>query len=76
MAKTLLYRGTRIIALAEHETIADFCRADDIAIVKDASGWWTCFIGENGIVDRYDIAFDSFEKALQTARAAAEYSGE
>jgi hypothetical protein len=76
MAKTILYRGTRIVTLDEHELIADYCRTDDIAIVKDAAGWWTCFIGENGSVDKYDIAFDTFEKALQTARAAAEYSGE
>jgi len=44
--------------------------------VRDASGWWTDFVGENGEVDRYDAPFDSYNKALWAAKAAAEFAGE
>jgi hypothetical protein len=76
MAKTEHYRGMRIVTLGAHESIVDCCRENDIALVEDASGWWTCFVGENGAVDKYDIAFDTWEKAMHTARAAVEYSTE
>jgi hypothetical protein len=76
MATTIHHRGVRIVTLDEHESIEEHCRENDIAIVRDASGWWTCFVGENGSVEKYDIAFDTWEKAMHTAKAAAEYSTE
>jgi len=76
MAKTFRHHGVRIVTLNPDESIAERCLPDDIAIVKDEAGWWTCFIGEDHTVDKYDIAFDSWEKAFNTAKAAAEYATE
>jgi len=76
MAKTFRHHGVRIVTLAQDETIAEYCLPDDIAIVKDDAGWWTCFIGAEGAIDQYDIAFDSWEQAFNTAKAAAEYATE
>jgi len=76
MAESIIYRGIRIMTLASGETIADCCRADDIAIVQDEYGCWTCFVGEDGTVEKYDAPFPTWEKAMQVARAAAEYSAE
>jgi len=70
------HRNTRIVTLEQDETIQQQCRAGDIAIVRDTSGWWTDFVGENGEVDRYDAPFDSYNKALWAAKAAAEFAGE
>lgn len=76
MPTFIKHRKTRIVTLEQHETIEQQCRAGDIAIVQDASGWWTDFVGENGEVDRYDAPFDSYNKALWAAKAAAEFAGE
>lgn len=76
MAMTSQHRGVRIVTLGENELVKDHCRENDIAIVQDTSGWWTCFVGENGSMEKYDIAFDTWEKAMHTAKAAAEFSTE
>ena len=76
MAKTFRHHGVRIVTLLHDESIAAYCHPDDIAIVKDEAGWWTCFVGEEGAVDKYDIAFDTWEQAFNTAKAAAEYAME
>jgi hypothetical protein len=76
MAKIEQHRGVRIVTLDDNESIADYCVEDDIAIVHDADGWWTCFVGENRAVEKYDIPFDSWLKALHVAKAAAEFAME
>lgn len=76
MTESMTYRGIRIVTLASGEAIADYCRPDDIVIVQDEYGWWTCFVGEDGTVEKYDAPFPTREKAMQVARAAAEYSAE
>ena len=76
MPTFITHRNTRIVTLEQYETIQQQCQAGDIAIVQDASGWWTDFVGENGEVDRYDAPFDSYNKALWAAKAAAEFAGE
>lgn len=64
------------MTLAAGEAIADHCRAGDIVLVQDDADWWTHFVGEDGAVDSYDQPFPSYNKALWTAKAAAEFSGE
>jgi len=64
------------VTLAAGEAIADHCRAGDIVLVQDDADWWTHFVGEDGAVDSYDQPFPSYNKALWTAKAAAEFSGE
>ncbi|MEM4987189.1 hypothetical protein V8G57_07280 [Collimonas sp. H4R21] len=64
------------MTLAAGESIADHCSPGDIALVQDAADWWTHFVGEDGAVDSYDQPFPSYNKALWTAKAAAEFSGE
>jgi len=76
VATVIKHRKTRIVTLAEGEAIAGHCRAGDIALVQDGAGWWTHFVGEDGAVDSYDAPFASYNKALWTAKAAAEFSGE
>ena len=76
MPTFITHRNTRIVTLEQDETIQQQCRAGDIAIVRDAAGWWTDFVGENGEVDRYDAPFDNYNKARWAAKAAAEFAGE
>lgn len=76
MPTTIKHRNTNIVTLAPGETVAASCRPGDIALVPDGDGWWTKFVGENGEVDSYDAPFDSYNKALWTAKAAAEFDAE
>lgn len=76
MATTIVHRGIRIVTLAEGEDIIDRCRTDDIAIVGDAGGWWIYFVGGDGEIAGYETPFESHDKALRTAKAAAEFAAE
>ena len=76
MASVIKHRGVNIVTLAEGEAIAEHCGDGDIALVQDAAGWWTHFVGADGAIDSYDAPFPSYNKALWTAKAAAEFSGE
>ncbi|AEK60334.1 hypothetical protein [Collimonas fungivorans] len=76
MATFIKHRKIKIVTLAADEAIADHCSAGDIALVQDEAGWWTHFVGENGAIDSYDAPFASYNKALWTAKAAAEFSSE
>jgi len=76
MAKIITHRGIRIVTLEPEETVADFCKEGDIALVEEDDGWWTHFVGPDGETDSYDTPFESYNKALWTAKAAAEFSAE
>lgn len=73
MPATIKHRNIRIVTLEAGETIEEQCRAGDIALVQTDEGWWTNFVGEDGEVEGYDAPFDSFNKALWAAKAAAEF---
>jgi hypothetical protein len=73
MATIIKHRRINIVTLADDETIDTLCVAGDIALVQDEKGWWTNFVGEQGHIDRYDEPFDSYNKALWAAKAAAEF---
>ncbi|MDC8758173.1 hypothetical protein [Janthinobacterium fluminis] len=73
MPTIIKHRKVRIVMLEADEAIAGHCGAGDIAIVGDAAGWWTHFVGEGGALDSYDAPFPSREAALWAAKAAAEY---
>jgi len=74
MPTVITHRRINIVTLEPGETIEEHCRPGDIAIVQDGEGWWTQFVAENGEVDGYDAPFESHNKALWTAKAAAEFS--
>lgn len=76
MSTVIHHRGIRIVTLGADETIAAHCREGDIALVEDEDGWWAHFVGAGGETESYDAAFDSYNKALWTAKAAAEFSAE
>ena len=73
MASKIVHRGVAIVTLDEGEAILEHCQAHDIAIRKDDSGWWTCFVGDEGEVESYDEAFPTLNQAIWAAKAAAEY---
>jgi hypothetical protein len=73
MATVITHRRTRIVTLERNEAIEAHCQEGDIAIVQDDQGWWTNFVGENHEVTGYDEPFESYNKALWTAKAAAEF---
>lgn len=73
MSTFIKHRNIRIVTLALGETIPAQCGPGDIALVQDGPGWWTHFIGPDREVDSYDVPFDSYNKALWAAKAAAEY---
>jgi hypothetical protein len=74
VAKTIIHRRTRIVTLAPGEHISEQCAQDDIALVPDDNGWWVHFVGDDGLSETYDAPFESYEKALWTAKAAAEFN--
>ncbi|HYD95888.1 MAG TPA: hypothetical protein VEC01_11225 [Noviherbaspirillum sp.] len=76
MCTVILHRGIRIVTLSGDETVSEHCSDGDIVLVQDKHGWWTRFVGPDGHTDSYDTAFDSYDKALWTAKAAAEFSAE
>jgi hypothetical protein len=76
VASVIKHRRVNIVTLAEGEAIREHCRNGDIALMRDAAGWWVHFVGEDGAIDSYDAAFPSYNKALWTAKAAAEFSSE
>lgn len=76
MSTVITHRRIKIVTLEHGESIAEQCRTGDIAIVQDQAGWWTHFVGESGVFDSYDAPFDSYDKALWAAKAAAEFSAE
>ena len=76
MSTVIHHRGIRIVTLAPDESLDEHCREGDIALVPDEDGWWTHFIGADGMSDSYDIPFENYQKALWTAKAAAEFAAE
>jgi hypothetical protein len=76
MPSTIVHHTISIITLAAGEVMLEHCQDGDIALVQQEDGWWVNFIGEDGAVDGYETPFDSYNKALGTAKAAAEYSAE
>jgi hypothetical protein len=73
MATSIRHRQTKIVSLDKGEEILKHCVAGDIAICERDDGWWTCFVGEDGDISDYDAPFPSYNKALWTAKAAAEF---
>ena len=72
MSSFITHRRVRIVTLEPGENILEKCCAGDIALAPDGDKWWTHFVGENGKVDSYDEPYDSYNKALWAAKAAAE----
>lgn len=73
MPKIIKHRGVNIVVLEDGEEIATHCGPGDIAIVTDAAGWWLKFVGEDGHVDCYGEPYPSYNEALWSAKAAAEF---
>jgi N-acyl-L-homoserine lactone synthetase len=73
MAKTIQHRGVNIVSLAAEESIAEYCKARDIAILTESTGWSVHFIGQNGSIDSYDQPYPSYNAALWACKAAAEF---
>jgi hypothetical protein len=73
MATVITHHGVNIVLLDDNEEIAGLCTPGDIAIVTDASGWWLKFVGEGGQVDCYGEPYPSYNEALWSAKAAAEF---
>ena len=76
MASIIHHHGVRIVTLEAGDVLATLCLPGDIVLEKDDTGWWTRFVGELGEVESYDEPFAKFEKALWTAKAAAEFQAE
>jgi hypothetical protein len=76
VATIIRHRGVRIVTLEPGEAIASAVNPGDIVLQEDAEGWWTRFVSETGEIDSYDAAFPSYNKALWTAKAAAEFQAE
>jgi hypothetical protein len=73
MAKVINHHSVKIVVMEEGEEIAGHCGPGDIAIVTDAAGWWLKFVGEDGQVDCYGDPYPSYNEALWSAKAAAEF---
>jgi hypothetical protein len=73
MTTLVRHRGVNIVVLEQGEQLLSACRAGDIGIFEDEHGWWIKFIGEDGAVDCYGQPYPSYNEALWTAKAAAEF---
>lgn len=73
MATVITHHSVNIVVLEAGEEIAGLCAPGDIAIVNDAAGWWLKFVGEGGQVDCYGEPYPSYNAALGSAKAAAEF---
>ncbi len=73
MVTVVKHRKVKIVVLAEHELLAEHCKAGDIAILNDGQGWWVKFVGDDGQVDCYGEPFPSYNEALWSSKAAAEF---
>lgn len=76
MTITLRHYGIRILTLESGEGIHNVCEPGDIVLEQDAEGWWTRFVTEAGEIESYDSPFESYQKAMWTAKAAAEFQAE
>jgi hypothetical protein len=73
MVTVVKHRKVNIVVLAEHEQLGEHCKAGDIAILSDGQGWWVKFVGDDGHVDCYGEPFPSYNEALWSSKAAAEF---
>jgi hypothetical protein len=78
MASVIKHHGVRIVTLEPGDSVAAQGLPGDIVLEGTGRGWITHFIDEDGTVESYEDPFDSYNKALGSAKAAAEYqaSGE
>ena len=76
MTITLRHYGVKILTLESDEAIDDVCEPGDIVLEHNAEGWWTRFVTDAGEVESYDEPFKSYQKAMWTAKAAAEFQAE
>ena len=73
MAEVIKHRKVNIVVLAAEEGIDGHCREGDIALLKDEAGWWIKFVGADGQIDCYGEPYPSYNEALWSAKAAAEF---
>ena len=73
MAEVIKHRKVKIVVLGDGEEICGHCRAGDIAILSDSAGWWIKFVGADGHIDCYGDPYPSYNEALWSAKAAAEF---
>lgn len=73
MATVINHRSVRIVVLDSGDELASLCATGDIAIVTDDAGWWLKFVGEDGHIDCYGEPYPSYNEALWSAKAAAEF---
>jgi len=76
MATTINHHGVNIVTLEAGELVMGLYGPGDIVLEQDGSGWWTRFVNDDGALESYDVAFESYQKALWTAKAAAEFQAE
>lgn len=76
MPLIIQHRRINIVTLYRDEDVSEHCQPGDIALKQEDDGWWTFFISEDGQIDSYDVPFDDYNKALWSAKAAAEFSAE
>jgi hypothetical protein len=73
MVNTIRHRRVNIVVLERNEEIAAHCSEGDIAILSDDEGWWIKFVGAAGHIDCYGEPYPSYNEALWSAKAAAEF---
>ncbi|MHA4870999.1 hypothetical protein ACXZ1M_25245 [Duganella sp. PWIR1] len=73
MATVIKHRKVKIVVLGPDAEIAAHCGEGDIAILQDDEGWWVKFVGAGGAIDCYGIPYPSYNEALWSAKAAAEF---
>ncbi|MBA5687676.1 hypothetical protein [Rugamonas apoptosis] len=76
MTTIIKHHRVNIVVLERGEEIARVCGNGDIAIVNDDAGWWIKFVGEGGQLDCYGTPYPSYQAALGSAKAAAEFGTE
>ena len=73
MVNVIKHRKVKIVVLEQEQEIAAHCGDGDIAIFSNGEGWWIKFVGADGHIDCYGDPYPSYNEALWSAKAAAEF---
>lgn len=67
------HSNVNIVTLYRDDDVAEYCRPGDIALKQEGEHWIAYEIRENGQIAAAGFPCESYDKAMDMARAAAEH---
>ncbi|HYD94704.1 MAG TPA: hypothetical protein VEC01_05210 [Noviherbaspirillum sp.] len=72
MPTFLQHRNINIVTLYNNDDVAEYCRPGDIALKQEGDHWRAYDIQDDGRIAAAGFPSESYDKALETAKATAE----